>query len=401
MGNKLRSFLSVLGISIGIFCIIGVQAAVDSLADNIMDSVKTLGSDVVYVSKFSWMEDPHQNYKKIMRRPNVSFADYKKIREKVKSAKMASFAVGVGNKTIKYKSSSVERAEANCVSYEYGDMYDLQFEKGRYFSLTEYHYGTNKIILGHTVANELFGSLEPIGKSIKVMGRKLEVIGVLEKSGESIINFMDFDDSVIITYELGKKITNLKSNNAFGNSFLGVKADDGITLEQLKDDLVGVLRSHRRLRPKEENNFATNEVSVMADAFESVFSALNVMGIVIGFFAILVGAFSVANIMFVSVKERTSIIGVKKALGAKRYIILMEFLIEAIILCLIGGGIGLGLVFIIVTLLSTMDSSSFTIYLSAGNMINGLLWSTGIGVVAGLFPALIASGLDPVEAMRQ
>lgn len=401
MGNKLRSFLSLLGISIGIFCIIGVQAAVDSLEDNIMDSIKSLGSDVVYVSKFNWMEDPHENFLKLMRRPNPSFSDYKIVSKKVKSAEVASFSVFLGLKTIKYLSNSVERAEAMCATYEYAKMFDLSFEKGRYFSKSEYYYGSNKVILGHTVASELFGTLEPLGKTIKAMGRKLEVIGVVEKSGESLIGFNDFDDAVLVTYELGKKITNLKSNNAFGNAMLSVKARSDASIPELKDDLTGVLRSHRRLRPKEENNFAMNEISIMTEIFSSIFSVLSGIGVIIGGFAILVGAFSVANIMFVSVKERTNIIGIKKALGAKRYIILHEFLIEAIILCLIGGAIGLMMVYGIVGLLTSMESTGFSIYLSTHNVIIGFIWSTGIGLVSGIIPAMVASGMDPVEAMRQ
>jgi len=400
LGNKLRSFLSLLGISIGIFCIVGVQAAVDSLKDNIMQDLKSLGSDVVYVSKFSWLEDPHADFLKLLRRPNISFDDYKVINKKVKSSKMASFAIDMGKKTIKYKSNSVERADATCATFEYAEMYDLKFEKGRYFSQAEYHYGANKVILGHTVANELFGSIEPLGKTIKAFGRNLEVIGVLEKSGESVLNFMAFDDLVFISYELGRKTANLKSNSAFGNSFLGVKPREGVTVPELKDDLTGSLRAHRRLRPKEENNFAMNEVSIMAEAFESLFGILNILGIVIGSFAILVGAFSVANIMFVSVKERTSIIGVKKALGAKRYIILLEFLIEATILCMIGGAIGLLMVYGLLAILASFDSTGFTIFLSTNNVIYGLLWATGIGLVSGILPAMQASSMDPVEAMR-
>lgn len=400
MGNKLRSFLSLLGISIGIFCIIGVRAAVSSLEDNIMDSIKSLGSDVVYVSKFNWMEDPHKDFLKLMRRPNPDFSDYKVVSKKVKSAEIAAFSVFLGMKTVKYKSSSVERTEAFCATYDYGEMFDLKFEEGRYFSPAEYHYGANKIILGHTVASELFGSIEPLGKTVKVMGRKLEIIGVLEKSGENLIGIMDFDDVILVSYELGKKITNLKSNDAFGNAMLSVKAKDDASIAELKDDLTGALRSHRRLRPKEENNFAMNEISVMTQIFGSIFDVLNLLGVIIGGFAILVGAFSVANIMFVSVKERTNIIGIKKALGAKRYIILLEFLIESIILCLIGGAIGLVLVFGIVSVISSIDATGFAIYLSFENIMIGLIASMVIGVFSGIIPASLASGMDPVEAMR-
>jgi len=398
--NKLRSFLSLLGISIGILCIIGVQAAVDSLQDNVLGSFDKLGNDVIYVSKFKWTEDPHANYMKLLRRPNPSFEDFKVIKKKVKSADAASFNVFLGRKTIQYRSSNVERVTVSAATYDYENIYALQFEKGRYFSSQEYQYGANKVIIGNKVAEELFGAVEPIGKEIKMMGRKVEVIGVLEKSGESLINIMNYDESILVSYELGKKIANLKTNNAFGNSSISVKAVENMSIEKLKDDVTGVLRAHRRLKPKEEDDFALNEVSAISKSLDPFFDMLNMMGLVVGIFAIFVGVFSVANIMFVSVKERTNIIGIKKALGAKKYIILLEFLIEAIILCLIGGFLGLLLIYGLLTGLSSMESMAFDIYLSTNNVINGLIWSTGIGVIAGIIPAYLASRMDPVVAMR-
>lgn len=398
--NKLRSFLSLLGISIGILCIIGVQASVDSLQDNVMGSFDKLGSDVIYVSKFVWTEDPHANYMKLLRRPNPAFTDFRVIEKKVRTASATSFNVFLGVKTLEYRSNHVERVLVSAVTFEYGNIYALAFEKGRYFSPQEYQYGANKAIIGQKVAEELFGAIEPIGKEIKMMGRKLEVIGVLEKSGDNLFNIMNYDESVLLSYELAKKMANLKSNSAFGNASISVKAAQDISIGKLKDDVTGVLRAHRRLKPKEENNFALNEISAIAEAFGPFFSALNSMGLVVGMFAIFVGVFSVANIMFVSVKERTNIIGIKKALGAKKYIILLEFLIEAIILCLIGGLLGLLLVYVVLSGLSSIESMAFDIYLSPKNVVNGLIWSTAIGIVAGIIPALLAARMDPVEAIR-
>ncbi len=398
--NKLRSFLSLLGISIGILCIIGVQAAVDSLEDNIIGSFDQLGSDVIYVSKFKWTEDPSANYLKIMRRPNPSYADFKIINKKVKSAAATSFKVYLGRKTLEYRSSNVERVAVSAVTYDYETIYALKFEKGRYFSSREYQYGANKVIIGYTVAEELFGAIEPIGKEIKMLGRKVEVIGVLEKSGENLFNIMNYDESVLVSYELGKKIANLKSNRAFGNASISVKASEKFSTDKLKDDVTGVLRTHRRLKPKEEDNFALNEVSALSKSLDPFFDMLNLMGLVVGMLAIFVGVFSVANIMFVSVKERTNIIGIKKALGAKNYIILLEFLIEAIILCLFGGALGLLLIYVLLAGLSSIESMAFDIYLSLDNVINGLIWSTGIGIIAGIIPAFLASRMDPVVAIR-
>ncbi|MFK7807916.1 MAG: ABC transporter permease, partial [Saprospiraceae bacterium] len=284
-------------------------------------------------------------------------------------------------------------------TFEFAEMYSLKFEKGRYFSPSEYHYGAPKVILGHNTAAELFGTIEPVGKTVRLMGRKLQVIGIIEKAGESIIGFTNFDDLMILPFELAKKVANLESDNPFGNASLAVKAAAGVSNDELKDELTGVLRSHRRLKPREEDNFGLNEISIMQDAFQSIFDVLSIIGLIIGGFAILVGVFSVANIMFVSVKERTNIIGIKKALGAKRYVILMEFLIEAIILCLLGGLIGLLFVYGLTYAITAMDIG-FAINLSTNNIISGLIWSTCIGLTAGFIPALRASGMDAVEAMR-
>lgn len=400
VSNKLRSFLSLLGISIGIFCIIGVQAAVDSLEDNIRSSFDKLGSDVVYFSKFSWKEDPGQNFMKIMRRPNPSYDDFKAISKKVKSASLVCFNVFVGSKTLQYRSSSVDRVEVNAITYDFDRMFDLDIKRGRYFSPNEFFYGANKVLLGFETAKELFGEIDPLGREIKLLGRKMEVIGVLEKSGDDLVGIMNFDDAALVSYETGKKIANLKSNSAFGNASISIKAQEDRNLDEMIGEVTGVVRAHRKLKPRQEDNFALNEVSMIGESLDSFFSVLNTMGLIIGIFAIFVGAFSVANIMFVSVKERTSIIGVKKALGAKRYIILLEFLIESIILCLIGGLIGLALVYLVTVGISQIESIAFSIYLSFGNVINGLAWAIGIGIGSGIIPAYIAAKMDPVVAIR-
>lgn len=397
--NRLRSFLSLLGITIGIFCIIGVFSAVDSLEDNVRGSLSKLGDDVIYIQKISWSENP-DNWFKYLRRPNVDYEDYEVVKEKVRSAQLSTFYVGIGQRTVKYLKSSADRAYMLGVTTEFSDMFKLNYEQGRFFSPNEYHYGANKCVLGFKVAEAVFGSLDPIGKSVKINGRKYEVIGVIEKSGESIINVMNFDEVILVSYELARKIANLKSNNLFGDATLCIKAAEGVSLEQMKDDVTGKLRSHRRLKPKQDDNFSMNQLSIISNFLSGFFNVLNILGIFIGGFAILVGMFSVANIMFVSVKERTRLIGIKKALGAKRYIILLEFLIESVILCILGGVAGLLLVMAAMYGLSQV-TDSFKMYLSVDNAALGIILSTVIGVLAGMIPAMQASRMDPVEAMRK
>ncbi len=398
LSNKLRSFLSLLGISIGIFCIIGVQSAVDSLEANIKGSFDKLGDDVVYINKMPWDEDPGQNFWKYQRRPNPGYKDFQAIKANVKSADLIDYHLFIGMKTIKYKSSSVDRVFLVGATYDFDELLKMNYEKGRWYSSAEYHYGADKVLIGHTVAEELFGNTNPIGKKITLSGRKLEVIAVIEKAGQDILQIMNFDEGVLISYELAKKMVNVKPNHPFGTT-IDVKAKEGVSLDQLKDELTGVMRTQRRLRPKEDNNFALNSLSLLAGIIEGFFGALNKVGIFIGGFAIFVGMFSVANIMFVSVKERTGMIGIKKALGAKKYIILLEFLVEAVILCIIGGAVGLGIVQGVVALLSS--AMPFDLVLSANNIIWGLSLSIGIGILSGFIPAWQAAGMDPVEAMRK
>ncbi len=397
-GNKLRSFLSLLGITIGIFCIIAIQAAVNSMQDNVMGSLDKLGDDVVYVSKMSWTEDPHTNFWKYQRRPDPSYDDLEAIKEKVSLAEAADLHLFIGTRTLKYRSNSVEGVFCMGVTYDMDEIFKPEYYKGRYYTATEYHYGMNKVLIGYKVAQALFGNVEPIGKKITLNGRDMEVIGVFKKSGKDLINVMDFDNAVIVSYELAKKIANVKADNMWGAS-LNVKAAEGADLEKLKDELTGALRTERQLKPKEEDDFSLNTMSILAKLIGNLFGVLNLVGIVIGSFAILVGMVSVANIMFVSVKERTNIIGIKKALGAKRHVILMEFLIEAVILCIVGGIFGLILVYFLITILKS--SMPFPIYLDLGNVGTGMLISIVVGVIAGVIPALQAAKMDPVAAIRQ
>ncbi len=398
LSNKLRSFLSLLGITIGIFCIIAVMSAVDSLEDNIKGSFEELGNDVLFISKLPWAEDPGESYWKYFQRPVPSLEDYKVLKTKVKAASLVSLLVRIGFRTIKYQSNSVEGAFVLAATYEYADLFSMKFDKGRYYSPYEYENGSNKVILGYTIAEELFGALDPIGKHVKLMGRKMQVIGVIKKTGKALINPSDYDDAIFLSYNLAKKVADVKKKRSAWGTQLNIKATQSAGIDELRDEVTGVLRGHRRLKPKEKDDFSLNAISIITQMLDSIFDVLNIAGIIIGAFAILVGMFSVANIMFVSVKERTNIIGIKKALGAKRSFILLEFLIEAIVLCILGGLFGLLMVFSILKILSSIID--FEMYLSPQNAFIGISLSIVIGLLAGFIPANQAAKMDPVEAMR-
>ncbi len=397
VGNKLRSFLSLLGIMIGIFCIIAVKSAVDSLEDNVRSSFDRLGNDVLYVSKFSWAEDPGLNFWKYARRPNPSINDYKVLTTNVPSAKAVTFSTFVTRTTAKFAKNSVERAIVFAVTEDYDNFHNLEYEAGRFFSPQEYMSGANRVVIGHKIAEELFNGADPIGREIQVMGRKMMVVGVIKQSGKDLVKIFDYDNALMVGFELARSLVNIKLTNKFGGN-LQIKAADGVAADQMKDEVTVALRNSRQLKPREESNFSINSATAFADILNSFFAILNAVGYIIGGFALIVGIFSVANIMFVSVKERTSIIGVKKALGAKQGVILLEFLIESIVLCLLGGLGGLILVWGVLKGVSAI--SEFDIYLSSKNVVVTIIIAVVAGVLAGFIPALQASKMDPVEAIR-
>lgn len=396
-GNKLRTFLSLLGISIGIFCIIGVLSAVDSLEDSVQGSFAKLGEDIVYVDKWPW-KDNSGDWWEYFQRPHPDHDDYERLKELMPTASVINYSTEPGRKVVKYNRTAVEGAEVLVTTFELNRMYNVEIDRGRYWTASEYASGADKAIIGHEVAAELFGSIEPIGKTMKMSGRKYEVIGVFNKTGGDLINIIDYDYTVAITYTNAARFMNLKNRARFGGR-LAVKARSGVPLSQLEDDIRGILRAGRGLRPREGDNFSLNQLTMIADSIGDFFGVLNLVGGLIGLFSMVVGAISVANIMFVSVKERTSLIGVKKALGARQFVILLEFLTESVILCVIGGIMGLALV-VAVTAVINNFFEAFQIVLSVKFAIFGVLLSAVVGILAGAVPAGLAARMDPVAAMR-
>ncbi|MFZ4635620.1 MAG: ABC transporter permease, partial [Saprospiraceae bacterium] len=297
------------------------------------------------------------------------------------------------------RSSSTENVFFLGVTQDCNDLFGLEYSGGRSFSAMEYQSGADVVVLGAKIAKGLFGEgVDPVDKTVNVGGRKLRVIGVLQESGKDLLKPFNFDNGALVSYNLARRGFSIRRNGQFERTSILVKARPDVALEDTKDEITGVMRAERQLKPREENNFSLNTLSVLSGLFDSVFSTINIAGFIIGLFALLVGMFSVANIMFVSVKERTNLIGIKMALGAKRWFILLEILIEAIVLCVVGGA--LGLLFIWGGAYAITKAIDFEIFLSWNNMLVGVLTSIGVGIVAGLIPALQASRMDPVEAIR-
>lgn len=392
--NKLRTFLSLLGITIGIFCIIAVFTATNSLESNIRKGLEALGSDVIFIQKWPWDGGPDMPWWKFVNRPQPEYKELRYMTEKTHTVQFAAFAFSSGNKRIDYKSESMEGVEFLPVTEDYIKIQSLKIIGGRYFAGKE-NDGANVAILGGNIWDGLFGSPEAaLGKVIRVAGRPVKVIGVLKKKGSGM-DAINYDNTVMVPYAFGKTVVD---ERLYGDPFITVKAKPGVSVKEMKDELTGVMRAIRRLRPTEEDDFSLNEITSASGNLESIFVKINIGGIIIAMFALIVGGFGIANIMFVTVKERTNIIGLKKAIGARKKVILMEFLLEAIMLCLVGGGLGLLLVYMITLVLNMFDV--FPVALTLKNIIIGLSVSTVVGVIAGFIPAWSASKLDPVVAIR-
>ncbi len=391
--NKLRTFLSLLGITIGIFTIITVFTVIDSLENNIRESIAKLGDNVIYIQKWPWSTGGSYPWWKYMKRPVPKLEESKQIMDNSSLVKASCFMV-FANKNIKYQDNFAESVQIACAEHSYEDIRTFEIIKGRYFSQSESYTGKNRAIIGYNIAMKLFGNDNPVGKYLKILGKKVLVIGVLQKEGEDMIG-MSNDDQVLIPINFAKTILDLRSSRL--QPMIMVEAKKDVSADELIDELTGIMRSLRRIKPMEDDNFALNQSSLISQGLDSIFSVIDVVGAIIGGFSILVGGFGIANIMFVSVKEQTKLIGIQKALGAKSYFILLQFLYESIILALLGGIIGLLLIFLLTVVVT--NATEMTISMSIWNVTLGLIISIVIGVVAGIVPAYNAAKLNPVEAI--
>lgn len=392
--NKLRTMLSLLGITIGIFAVITVLTIVDSLHIKIRQSVESLGDNVLYVQKWPWEFNNDFPWWKYYQRPVPSFDDANQIRSRSNGAEQVVFMVSA-QISVEYEGNQMSNVSIIGASGDYDQIFSFELSDGRYFSDGENISGASVIIIGNEIAHNLFKNQNPIGKKIKIKGVKMTVIGIFTKEGSDIFN-NSRDNQILIPINQARKIVNIRSDRF--NPMIVVKAKNGVSNDELKDEIAGIMRSVRRLKPKADDNFSINEMTNLSKNFDGIFSTLTVAGWFIGGLSLLVGGFGIANIMFVSVRERTKLIGIQKSLGAKNFFILFQFLFESIFLSLVGGILGLILVFGVVLL--ARYSLDFDAVLTMGNIFTGLSVSISIGLLAGVIPAYIASRLNPVEAIR-
>ncbi|MDY0140448.1 MAG: ABC transporter permease [Bacteroidales bacterium] len=394
INNKLRTFLSLLGVTIGIFSIISVMTTIDSLERTIRDNVSALGNNTIYIQKWPWSFGSDYPWWKYVQRPLPKIDEAELVKNRSVFADDVAFVASTA-KTVKYDKLAVENTGIMFASHDYGNIRDFNIDKGRYFSEQESYTGKNVAIIGDFVAQELYQGAEPLGKTIEISGSKLNVIGVFKKEGEDMFsNSMDM--MVLAPINFGKTIFDVESDAL--NPFITVSAKENVPVNQLIDELSIIMRTIRRLKPMEEDDFAINQASMITKGLDSIFGIIDIAGWIIGGFAILVGGFGIANIMFVSVKERTRQIGIQKAIGAKSYLILTQFLTEAVVLSLVGGIIGLVLVWLLTLLVSGITPLTFA--LSLQNIASGTIISVVIGIVSGFAPARKAASLDPVTAIN-
>jgi putative ABC transport system permease protein len=397
--NLLRTTLSLLGVTVGIFAIIAVFTIVDSLEKSVKESFNFLGSSVIYVDKFPWVNDGGRDWwKDYIKRPNVSYSEYRLLKANMKTSQAVAIFAGA-NSTFKRGSNSINRIVIQGGSTDYEKIFDIDIEKGRYLSNAEIEGGRNVVVIGFEVAKALFPNDEdPIGKSVSIRNQKFTVIGTMAFQGQAFLGGSSNDYRAIVPYFTFRKfyLTGTGRWNEL-QSRIGIKGfESDIGLIELENELRGFLRGKRQIKPEGKDTFALNRPEAIANAIGGVFDIIGLAGWVIGGFSILVGGFGIANIMFVSVKERTPIIGLQKSLGAKNYFILFQFLFEAVFISLIGGIAGILLVY----LLTFLPFGSLDVAMSLANISLGLGVSVSIGIISGIVPAAMAARMDPVMAIR-
>lgn len=397
-GDKFRAFLSLLGVTIGIFSIVAVFTAIEALEKNVRNMFSALGTDVVYIDKFSWeafAEEGGFKWWEYRQRPNNTYEEFVFLQKSLTHADMLALSVYTST-NVSYERNTIRNAGVQGVTYDWNKISYFEIGEGRYFTPAEASENIPLVVIGQNVADELFPSgISPVGSNIKIGGFTTRVIGVIKKKGESLFDPISYDDAVIIPLPFIRNFLDLRNTSPS----IVVHKDPGADEEEFMAELRNAMRAVRRLKPIQKDNFALNRMSFLDDALSQLFNVISLAGWVIGGFSILIGAFGVANIMFVSVKERTHIIGIEKAMGAKSSFVLTQFLFEAVLLAILGGLIGILIVWGLTVFVT--HRYDFVMTMSVGNVMRGVLISGLVGVVAGFIPSLQAARMNPVDAMNQ
>jgi putative ABC transport system permease protein len=390
--NKLRTFLSLFGITIGIFCIIGVLATVNSLEKNVQKDIKALGSNTIFIDK--WDYSGQIPYWKLLNRPSPKYHEMGLLRKAVPEAANIAFALQRMDK-VEFQDEKLDNVRMYGISEDFSNIQTIEVIDGRYLQQADFDYASNSIVIGYKVAEELFGKPErAVGKMVSIYDRNVNIVGLIKKQGSSIIGGWEFDNCVLLPYAFMKTLV----REEYSDPVIMLQGKELIPMKALRDEVTGAMRSIRKLKPTQADNFSLNDVDAFGEFAAGIFSGINMGGFFIAILSLFVGMFGVANIMFVTVRERTPQIGLKKAIGAKKMTIMMEFLMESAFLCILGGMIGLLLVFLLTLAISS--SLGFPITISFKIMTIAVSICILVGVLAGIIPASIASKMDPVVAIR-
>ncbi len=392
--NKLRTFLSLFGITIGIFCIIGVLATVDSLQRKVQSDIQSFGNNTIYIDKWQYGGGADYPWWKYIKRPTPKYEEMKFLQEKSKLAKNICFFAS-NTATLGFGDNVLNGVNIYGITEEFNQIQTIDIVYGRYVNESDFARGTACAVIGYQNAETLFGNPErAIGKEVSMGGKKIFIVGVIKKQGSSLVGGFNYDECLLISYRLFKSVFEIQQSNPY----IMVQAHLQVSTTALTDELKGAMRQVRRLSPVSEDDFSLNDVNLLGESIDGFFSQVNAGGWAIAGLSLIVGMFGVANIMFVTVRERTSQIGLKKAIGARRSTILTEFLLESAFLCILGGLIGLLLVWILAQALSAV--LPFPIYIAPNIVILALSICIILGIVSGIIPASIASKMDPVVAIR-
>lgn len=391
--NKMRSTLTTLGVIIGIAAVTLMATVINGLNQEFDKALSQLGTDVLYVDEFPWGNNSDREWWRLRNRPPIQPALAQTIRERSRYAEAVA-PMEDTDRSVQYRERSLE-AEIVGSPPQYGRIRNVRLAEGRFYTQAEERSGRHVCVIGATIAEELFPAVTPLGKDLKLGRVPCTVIGVQEKKGESMLGGPGSpDERILMPFGTYDKLFGVSRQSGVN---IMVKVKDAATMERAEEELTGILRTAREVPPGEENNFAINDQQQIRASFAGTRIAIYGVGLFLTGLALVVGGIGVMNIMFVSVRERTKEIGIRKAVGAKERTILFQFLVEAVIVCLIGGVIGLG-----VSALGAMGvrALGLTATLPAQTVAVAFLICVGVGVLFGIAPAWQAATSDPIEALR-
>lgn len=388
--NKVRSILTMLGIIIGVTSVVVMTTAIKGIDNSFQNGISALGSDVLYIDKWAWFSN--EDWWKMRNRKNLTMEEYEQFKNMAKLP-LATAPVANTRQTVKYQDRRTDGVNINGSSADYVRTTNFTFSEGRFYTEIEGKSSRQVAVLGSELAKNLFPRENAIDKTIKIGGVNYKVVGVLTEQGSFMLGDFNPDNQVFVP--IGTIFKNFTSQ-MHGSVTFNVRAASPALLEDTKAEAEGIMRKIRGLTYDEEDDFSINQQEGLMDNYNSVVGVIQVAGLFITGLSLFVGAIGIMNIMFVSVKERTKEIGLRKAIGAKRRTILGQFLLESSTICLMGGLIGL----LLAILLSMMVNQFIPTSVQYNAVVVAILISLLTGVIAGLAPAYTAAKMDPVEALR-